>query len=136
MSSGNSVDSLRRLFDAVQRMDTEACVAAFTEQGVMHTPCLPSTFPRTRRGAADLREVYNFLFTIVFKSFAWIDLELHATDQPNFVFARSRSTAELTDGRIYSNEYACFALIEGGLVREYTEFFDTERAIEAFKHLV
>lgn len=136
MTGNQSIESLRRLFDAVQAMDTKACVSAFTPDGVMHTPCLPSPFPRTRRGAKDLEEVYGFLFTSVFKRFSWIGLEIHATDDPNLVFARTRSSCELTDGRTYANEYACFALIDHGLVKEYTEFFDTERATGAFKHLV
>ena len=130
-----AVVAFRRLFDAVQRMDREACVKAFAKDGVMHTPCLPSAFPRVRTGSQDLAQVYDFLFTAVFKSFAWVELEVHATDDPSLAFARARSRAELTDGRTYSNEYACYARVRDGLITEYTEFFDTERAIEAFKHL-
>lgn len=135
MSSLSAVDTVRGFFNAVQRMDSVACAAAFTEDGVMHTPCLPSAFPRTQRGRDNIRHVFELLGAQVFTTFAWVDLEVHATDDPQLVFVRCGSRAELRDGRIYANEYACYAQVENGLLREYTEFFDTERAAEAFKHL-
>lgn len=135
MTDSAAVASLRRLFEAVQNMDAAACAAAFSPSGVMNTPCLPSAYPRTQRGRDNIAQVFGFLFTAVFEKFAWIDLELYATEDPTLVFARGRSDTLLRNGQPYRNEYAFYARIKDGLVDEYTEFFDTERAIGAFQHL-
>ena len=131
-----ALDVVRRYFDAIARMDAAACAAAFAPDGAMHTPCLPPPYPRTVQGRDGIEQVFTFLFTQVFKSFAWVDLELYATQtDPSLIFARTRSSTVIRDGRLYSNEYACFSSVKDGTIREHTEFFDTERAREAFKHL-
>lgn len=135
MTNPAQTEPLLRLFGAIESLDVAAVVAAFTDDGVMNTPCLPSSYPRTRRGAKDIGETFGFLFAAVFKKFSWVDLEVHTTDVPGLLCARSRSNVVLTNGQIYANEYAMFAKIRNGRIAEYTEFFDTERAVDAFKHL-
>ncbi len=55
MAGNQSIESLRRLFDAVQAMDTKACVSAFTPDGVMHTPCALLTFPISENASGSQR---------------------------------------------------------------------------------
>jgi ketosteroid isomerase-like protein len=130
------IDAVKDYFDAIVRMDAKACATAFAQRGVMHTPCLPAPYPRTVQGREGIEQVFTLLFTKVFKTFTWVDLELFATQtDSSLIFARARSSAELRNNGHYSNEYACFTHVKEGNICDHTEFFDTVRAIEAFKHL-
>jgi len=135
-TSDSAMAVVRNYFNAIDRMDATMTAASYADDGVMHTPCLPSTFPRTQTGRAAIEQVFGFLFTQVFKKFSWVGLEIYAAEgDPTLVFSRCRSDCELTDGRPYANEYACISRVREGRLIEHTEFFDTERAIESFKHL-
>ncbi len=135
MTVDSPVEILANFMDAVHRKDARACANSFLEDGVMHTPCVPSPHPKSTRGREQIGQVFDFLFKHVLKQFQWTDLEIHATDDAALVFARARSKAELVSGKPYDNEYAIFARVSSGRLAEYTEFFDTERAVKAFEGL-
>lgn len=131
-SSSPAADLLGQYLAAIARSDVTAATSLFSDDVVLHTPCMPEPTPKVMTGRAAITPVLQYVFGAVFKKFTWTELEIHTTDDPNLAFALAKSHVELQDGRIYSNDYAIYARVRDGKIVEETEFFDTTRAAKAF----
>jgi len=136
MSSTESLEIARRLTDAFVRSDYRAAIDLMAPDIVHSAPCVPPGVPKVMHGHAEVEPVLKMFFSQVVKTYSYEELELHPTDDPELVVGRGKSKIILRSGRAYSNEYAYFFRVRGGKIKEFTEFFDTTRAAEAFAGVV
>ena len=113
----------------------DECIALMHDDIVLYAPCVPAPVPKTMTGLEAVGGAYKMLFARLFKQFRWSG-EIFATDNPEVAVARMSSRVELMDGRQYANEYMLLSRVRDGKLCEHHEFFDSERATEAFGDLL
>lgn len=134
-SQSDALSLLNRYLDAVSRCDANAVLALLGEDVVFNTPCMPKPAPPVTVGRAAVDQTLQWVFAQVFKRFEWTRRETHASDDPHLAFAIAQSRVELHNGTVYSNDYMLYTRSREGLIVEHAEFFDTQRAAQAFATL-
>jgi uncharacterized protein len=64
------------------------------------------------------------------RSFAWRDVEIRATEDPELFVTTARSEAVLVSGDNYANDYIMITRVRGGLIAEHTEYFNPLPIVE------
>ena len=128
-----AAELLNRYVTALARNDVDAIVALFADDIVLDTPCIPEPAPRQIAGRDQIAPVFQWTFSKVFKVFAWDEIEVHASDDPQLAFAVGKANVELHDGRNYRNDVAIHVRARDGRIVKLCEFFDTTRAAKAFE---
>lgn len=72
-------------------------------------------------------------FWKAWKAFSFHDVAVHATRDPELVFATARSQAETAWGAPYANTYVFRTRLRDGKIVEHTEFFNALPVLEVFK---
>jgi ketosteroid isomerase-like protein len=66
------------------------------------------------------------------KSFAWHDVVIRGTDDPELFVTTARSEAVLVSGQNYANSYVILTRLRDGKVAEHVEYFNPLPVIEVF----
>jgi ketosteroid isomerase-like protein len=66
------------------------------------------------------------------KSFAWLDVVIRGTDDPELFVTTARSEAVLVSGQHYANSYVILTRLRNGKVAEHVEYFNPLPVIEVF----
>ncbi|MFV9453430.1 nuclear transport factor 2 family protein [Rhodococcus sp. NM-2] len=128
--TASAIDVLADLIDAFDALDPDRAGALFADDGTFVFPFAPPGFPAK---AAGQREILRLLRKMaVFDRIELYDRELHATEDPEIVFATFASRAQLS-GRPYANRYICRARIRDGRILEYQEHFGPFALIAAMR---
>ncbi|WP_313802549.1 nuclear transport factor 2 family protein [Sphingobium sp.] len=72
-------------------------------------------------------------FWKVWKSFAFHDVEIHATENSDVLFVTARSEAQTAWDAPYANTYVFRMKLRDGRIAEHREFFNPLRVLETFK---
>lgn len=117
-------DLVRRFYEASNRGDMESCLALLAEDvrwtNIGSTPFSGSFSGKAELTARLLGPLFGQLKTGIR---ATIDQVIAEGDR---VVVQLRGEAETHDGQPYNNTYCHVFTIRDGLVREVTEYFDTE----------
>ena len=130
-----AAEVLRRYCDAME-VGTEGCIAQMAEDIVFHSPCVPPPIPKLFVGRDSVAQVFEVLFTKLFKEYRWDKLEILGTEDPAIAVAKATSKVVLLDGRDYSNDYAFWCRVKDGKIVEHIEYMDGYRAAAAFEGLL
>ena len=98
---------------------------------VMEAPFTPPGLFTEQRGSAQCKAMVES-FLVAMASFAWHDIVIHATDDPELAFGTARSTATAVNGMSYANRYCYTVRIRDGKVVAYTEYFNPLPVMKAF----
>lgn len=101
------------------------------EDVVLKLPYAPPGVPAELRGFRQARDALSSVWNTK-KSFAWFDVVIRSTDDPDLVVATCRSEVLLASGKRYANDYVIFTRFRDGKVLEHTEYFNPLRVIESF----
>lgn len=119
-------------FETLAGMRPDEFMALWHEDGVFEQPYAPPGFPAVLEGAEAIRRHVEPM-PQVFATFAYHDLDLHATDDPELFVCTVRSEATvLGSGRPYNNHYVIFFRIRDGRIALYREFYDPLIVLDAF----
>lgn len=135
MPKRSPVEIARLLLDALERADFETWASLLAENTVMKFPYSPAGLPKRCEGRAACEATHRGIFSVI-ESFAWHDLDLHATDDPELVFGTGRSEVLTKTSQPYRNQYCFIFRIRDGQVIEYCEYFDPLPAIAVFGPLL
>jgi uncharacterized protein len=122
----------RRFFELLGGMRAQEWIELWREDGVFEQPYAPPGFPSHLEGRD---AIYNHVRSMdtVFEEFAYQDVDVRATDDPNLLLATLRSEATVTaTGRRYANQYVALLRIRAGRVAHYCEYFDPLIVLDAF----
>ncbi|HEX6389541.1 MAG TPA: nuclear transport factor 2 family protein [Solirubrobacteraceae bacterium] len=122
--------ALRDLAACIERLDADGCAALMADDAVLIAPFSPAPLPNRIDGAAAIGATFRQIFG-AFRSFAWVETEVHATDDPELAFMTARSEIKLANGGDYDQDYAMTARVRDGQIVEYCEYFDPIRAQRA-----
>lgn len=116
---------LRQYLDSTPKLDADATLALFAADATVTTPLMPNAKPM--QGKATFERAFRAVYSH-FKRFAWEDIHLNATDDPELAVARCSATAVLSNGQNYQNDYSIFVRVRDGKVIELTEYFSPIKA--------
>lgn len=71
-------------------------------------------------------------FWAAWRTFRFKDVEVHATEEPDLLFATARSSAETTWGAAYANTYVFRMRVREGLIAEHREYFNPQPVLTVF----
>ena len=131
MTDRTAVETARLFLDVLATNDFGAWPALTTEDIEIQMPFAPAGLPRVLQGRESCLEFVRGFMTLM-TTFAFYEVDLHATDDAGLVFGTGRSRAMGQNGKTYSNRY-CFRLrIHAGRVAEYHEYFDPQIVLGSF----
>lgn len=122
---------VRAWFDALARGAVDEWDAITDPDMSMHVVFMPgSTGPVIGRNAnrAIVGEFWK-----AWKSFAFHNVEINPTQDPDLFFTTAESKAETVWGAPYANVYIFKTRLRGGRIAEHSEYFNALPVIEAFK---
>ncbi|WP_332817701.1 nuclear transport factor 2 family protein [Sphingopyxis sp.] len=132
MSGSDNVAAARKFIELmVTGKDYDNWGPMIAEDAQFLKPFHPPGFPKKTAGRTDWVNTARESFKVI-EEFHWIDLDLHNTDEPSVVYGTAKSTAKLSGGRTYENEYVLIVKFEGGLVKEFWEYLDPLPVMESF----
>ena len=132
MSGRDKAEFVRNFLELlVTGKDYDKWGPMLTEDTERLTPFAPPGFPKITKGRDECVKSTSEIFKSI-KEFRWIDLDLHATDEPDVVYGTSKSYVELVDGRYYENEYVFIVKFENGLIKENWEYLSPFPIMECF----
>jgi len=112
----------------VKSLDADRCLATMSEDCKLHTPCVPGPIAKFLGGKEEIRPVYVFLYSKVFKEFHIGREILLETSDPEVIVVHASATIPLLSGKPYDNDYVFLIRVRSGKIAELWEFFDTGRA--------
>jgi ketosteroid isomerase-like protein len=101
------------------------------EDVVFRLPFAPPGAPEEMRGIETARETLRATWDGK-KHFAWHDMVIRRTDDPDLVVTTARSEAEFVSGKRYANSYVIFTRFRDGMVVEHVEYLNPLKVLEAF----
>ncbi|MFI9538084.1 nuclear transport factor 2 family protein [Nocardia fusca] len=119
-----AIELLRSLLVALQDPDrVKTCPPLFHEDGAIIWPFTPlGAMPRVE-GRVQIERLMEGL-NRGFRSLSFVDVEIHATDDPTLAFGTGRSDAVLASGTPYRNNYVFHLRARAGRITEYREYGD------------
>lgn len=122
---------IREWLDVVSSGPAEAWPAYATDDAVIRLPFAPPGVPNELRGRVQALEALSGLWKAK-RSFAWLDVVIRGTDDPQLFVTTARSEAVLVSGHHYANNYVILTRIRDRKVAEHVEYFNPLPVIEAF----
>jgi ketosteroid isomerase-like protein len=116
------VERMRAWLGVIERGDFAAWEGRVAEDFVMRLPYGDPAI-RERRGFAAARDGLA-AFWPAFERFAWRDVVIRRTEDPDLVVATAKSEALTTWGQPYANDYVIFTRFRDGQVIEHVEYFN------------
>jgi len=122
---------IREWLDLVSSGPAEKWPGYANEDVVIRLPFAPPGVASELRGRSRAIEALSGLWKAK-KSFAWHDVVIRGTDDPQLFLTTARSEAVLVSGQRYANSYVILTRLEGGKVAEHVEYFNPLPVIEVF----
>jgi len=122
---------IREWLDVVSSGPAESWPAYATDDVVIRLPFAPPGVANELRGRTHAIEALGGLWKAK-KSFAWLDVVIRGTDDPQLYVTTARSEAVLMSGRHYANSYVILTRLRDGKVAEHVEYFNPLPVIEVF----
>jgi ketosteroid isomerase-like protein len=119
--------ALRRWCEGLAGGDVTANVALLHEDVVVRAPFAPDPIPTRIDGREAFAGALQMLAPL-FTTLTWTSLDIQAAADPDLACARASAAMQLPDGRPYTQDYAIFVRVAGGLIVEYDEYLDPVRA--------
>lgn len=114
---------LSRFFDAQTRFDLDTVLTCWHDDAVMRTPYAPAPLPKEIRGKNALARTFGALFAGS-SAIRLYDVELIATQRNELWLSRWTFEIALKSGATYTGSDIGTFVVDDGLIREYTEYFD------------
>ncbi len=122
---------IREWLDLVSSGPAERWPAYADEDLVIRLPFAPPGVANELRGRAHAIKALSDLWKAK-KSFAWHDVVIRGTDEPELFVTTARSEAVLVSGQHYANNYVILTRLKNGKVVEHVEYFNPLPVIEVF----
>lgn len=130
MNSMTPLQLAHRWLNVLAQADYDAWATIAANDLVIHTPYAPTGFPKVSAGR-DVALAMARQYGAILKTFEYLDVELHTTDDPELIMGTARSEATTASGGRYENQYCVIMRVRNGTLIEYTEYFDPQRIINA-----
>ena len=125
------INLIREWLDVVSSGPAEAWPSYATDDAVIRLPFAPPGVAKELRGRIQAIEALSGLWQAK-KSFAWHDVVIRRTDDPELFVTTARSEAVLVSGQNYANTYVILTRLRDGKVAEHVEYFNPLPVIEVF----
>jgi uncharacterized protein len=122
---------IREWLDVVSSGPAEAWSSYATADIVIRLPFAPPGVVSELRGRTHAIEALSGLWKAK-KSFAWLDVVIRGTDDPELFVTTARSEAVLMSGQRYANSYVILTRLKDRKVIEHVEYFNPLPVIEVF----
>jgi ketosteroid isomerase-like protein len=122
---------IREWLDLVSSGPAEAWPAYATDDVVIRLPFAPPGVANELRGRTQAIEALSGLWKAK-KCFAWHDVVIRRTDDPELFVTTARSEAVLVSGQHYANNYVILTRLRDRKVTEHVEYFNPLPVIEVF----
>jgi ketosteroid isomerase-like protein len=122
---------IREWLDVVSSGPAEAWPTYAADDVVIRLPFAPPGVANELRGRTFAIEALGGLWKAK-RSFAWLDVVIRGTDDPELFVTTARSEAVLMSGRHYANSYVILTRLRNHKVVEHVEYFNPLPVIETF----
>jgi ketosteroid isomerase-like protein len=132
---GDMTDSIkltREWLDMVAMGPAEAWNGKVDEDVVIRLPYAPPGVASELRGSGHARETLSEHWKTK-RSFAWRDVVIRRTEDPELLVTTARSEVMLVSGQPYQNDYIMLTRIRGGKIVEHVEYFNPLPIVEMLK---
>jgi ketosteroid isomerase-like protein len=125
------VKLIREWLDVVSSGPADAWTTYANDDLVIRLPFAPPGVTNELRGRTQAIEALSALWQAK-KSFAWLDVVIRGTDDPELFVTTARSEAVLVSGQHYANSYVILTRLRDRKVAEHVEYFNPLPVIEVF----
>ena len=132
MTPLSPVEAFAVFLSATERLDIAPFLALLDDDVILRFPYMPGDRPKQCAGRVQAVEFLKII-PALFTHFRWVEPRVYATDDPELAIVVASSSATLTTGDQYDNDYVLFLRVRDGKVVEYREHFDPARAQPAFE---
>ena len=122
---------MREWLGLVAMGPAEAWAGRVSEDLVLRLPFAPPGVQREVVGREAAVEALRPAWSAK-ESFAWHDVVIRRTEDPELLVTTARSEVLLRSGRTYANSYVMLTRIREGRVCEHVEYFDPLAVIAAY----
>lgn len=122
----------REWLDMVAMGPAEAWAGKVAEDVVIRLPYAPPGVAGELRGVSHARETLSEHWKTK-QSFAWRDVVILRTEDPELLVTTARSEVMLVSGLPYKNDYIMLTRIRGGRIVEHVEYFNPLPIVEMLK---
>lgn len=126
MSAEQNKQKVRDFFDAMNRGDVDAIVAAYHEDG--HVQTMGRTLISGRFSRAQIQAAAGGIFEAFPQGLSFTLIDMVA--EGDKVAVEARSHGPHASGQLYENEYHFLFTFKDGQLLELKEYMDTERVTE------
>lgn len=130
MAERSAVELLRAWLEGLERLDVDGCLALMADDAVLLAPFAPEGLAPRYEGRAAYEPPLRMVGGL-FRSLAWVEREVHATDDPELAVGIASARIVLAGGGDYSQDYVIFVRAREGEIIEYREYLDPVRAQQA-----
>ncbi|WP_313802495.1 nuclear transport factor 2 family protein [Sphingobium sp.] len=123
MSATDPKGVIAAFMQALQEKDFAAWNDLVDAKVVAHFPYAPEFLPARFDGFDAFHGATKGLFDMV-DTFAFLDIDIKATEDPEFFVTTARSEAKFLSGRDYANTYVFFDKVRDGKIIEHWEHFN------------
>jgi ketosteroid isomerase-like protein len=135
-SSGDDMTDLiqltREWLDMVAMGPADAWTGRVADDVLIRLPYAPPGVESELRGFKHARETLSHHWKTK-KSFAWRDVVIRKTEDPELVVTTARSEVVLMNGQPYANNYIMLTRIRDGKIVEHVEYFNPLPIMEMLK---
>lgn len=135
-TSGEDMSDLTRLtrewLDLVAMGPADAWIGRVADDVVIRLPYAPPGVESELRGFEHAQETLGHHWKTK-KSFAWRDVVIRKTEDPELMVTTARSEVVLMNGQPYANDYIMLTRIRNGKIVEHVEYFNPLPIIEMLK---
>jgi uncharacterized protein len=125
------INLIRGWLDLVSSGPAESWPAYAAEDVVIRLPFAPPGVTNELRGRTQAIAALSDLWKAK-RSFAWKDVVIRGTDDPDLFVTTARSEAVLVSGQHYANSYVILTRLRDRKVAEHVEYFNPLPVIEVF----
>jgi uncharacterized protein len=125
------IDLIREWLDIVSSGPAEAWSTHATPDVVIRLPFAPPGVVKELRGRAEAIAALGAVWKAK-ESFAWHDVVIRRTEDPELFVTTARSEAVLRSGQHYANSYVILTRMRDRKVAEHVEYFNPLPVIEVF----
>lgn len=125
------IDLIRKWLDATSSGPAEAWPTYAAPDIVMRFPFAPPGVAKEHRGRAQAIAALSPIWKAK-ESFAWHDVVIRRTEDPELYVITARSEVVFRPGRHYANSYVILTRMRDRKVVEHVEYFDPLPVIEIF----
>ena len=126
--------NVTRIFELIDRQETDALLDEFADDVVMELPFAPGKMPKRYDGKAAAREFVTSVRD-AFSSFSMTVDAVHETADPHVVVVEHHADGVVAaNGRPYDNRYVTFVTFDAaGKVVHWREYYDAGVVVRAFR---